>query len=55
MNKDLHEEIYWRFVEWRSFEDDPDTEPESTRGLDRRASFDEWLDVQTPREANPSL
>ena len=48
MNNDFDEELYSRYLEWRSFEDDPDTKPESTRGLDRRASFEVWLDIQTP-------
>jgi hypothetical protein len=51
VDKDLHNELYARYLDWRSFEDDPETEPESTRGLDRRASFAEWLAVQTPRAA----
>ena len=49
MNRDIDDELYARYLDWRSFEDDPDTEPESTRGLDRRASFEEWLAVQIPK------
>lgn len=38
-----HEDLFAEYLEWRAFDDEPESEPFATRGLDRRASFEMWL------------
>lgn len=35
--------LFDEFCEWRSFENDPETETPALASLDRRASFEDWL------------